>query len=492
MSERVLDLPAHVASLAPRDLADARRLALLVPAGAGAIEYRLDLASERIPVDSLLALDPRPVLATWRSTREGGRFTGSAEEYRSLVREAYEAGALVDVEHASGILSDPAFLRERRRVISSAHFPFGLPADATELVESMSSSGVLAAKLVAGAADLASSLAIAGLQAVGRLGAAAIFPMGPASAPGRVLSAHLGAALVIGSVEARTARGQLALADLLDVYGTGTPRRPGALFGIVAADPGRSLSPRVHNGLFRSRDLPWLYLPLPVSDFERERPHELEGLPAPFHGFSVTRPWKEAAARAGIPSEDVRASGAANTLRFSHTRWRAENTDVDGIFDPLADHDTGEGRSAVVLGAGGTARAAIVAAKRIGYEVAVSSRRDEAADALGAEMKIDSVAWSDLPATEADLYVNATPVGSSDDDPSAIPERVLENRPLVFDCVYRQDGETATIAAARRFRCPFVPGLAMFAAQAVRQARLFGIEDARLPEVEALLPGAPA
>ncbi|HYK41717.1 MAG TPA: type I 3-dehydroquinate dehydratase [Thermoanaerobaculia bacterium] len=492
MSDRGLDLPAHVASLAPRELADARRLARLVPAGAGAIEYRLDLATEKIPASALLALDPRPVLVTWRSSREGGSFTGSAEEYRTLVAQSYDAGAFVDVEHASGLLSERDFLPDRRRVVSSAHFPFGLPPDAAELVEAMSASGVLAAKLVAGAADLASSLQVAALQAVGRLGAAAVFPMGPASAPGRVLSAHLGSALVFGSVEISTARGQLALADLLEVYGTSRPRRPEALFGIVAADPAASLSPRVHNALFRSRDLPWLYLPLPVADFDRERPHELDGLPAPFHGFSVTRPWKEAAAGAGIPSEDVRACGAANTLRFSRSRWRAENTDVDGIFDPLADHDTGEGRSAVVLGAGGTARAAIVAAKKIGYEVAVSSRRDDAADALGAEMKIDSVAWSDLPATEADLYVNATPVGSSDEDPSAIPERVLDGRPLVFDCVYRQSGDTPTIAAARRFRCPFVTGMTMFAAQAVRQARLFGIEDARLAEIEALLPGAAA
>ena len=376
-------------------------------------------------------------------------------------------------------------------MISSAHFPFGLPADAAELVEAMSSSGVLAAKLVAGAADLASSLAIAGLQAVGRLGAAAIFPMGPASAPGRVLSAHFGSALVFGSVEATTARGQLALADLLDVYGTATPRRPDALFGIVAADPAGSLSPRVHNGLFRSAGPP-LALPSAArlrfraraAARDRRAPGSVPGV--------LGHPSVEGSSGAGRhPSEDVRASGAANTLRFSRARWRAENTDVDGIFDPLADHDTGEGRSAVVLGAGGTARAAILAAKRIGYEVAVSSRRDEAADALGAEMKVDSVAWSDLPATEADLYVNATPVGSGDGDPSAIPHGPSRTG--------RSSSTACTGRAAKRRRsrprggsgAPSSPGLAMFAAQAVRQARLFGVEDARLPEVEALLPGLP-
>jgi shikimate 5-dehydrogenase/3-dehydroquinate dehydratase len=495
LSERILELPSHVASLAPRDLDDARRLAGLVPDGPDAIalEWRLDLAQERIPAAALLALDPRPAIVTWRSSGEGGRFDGSAEEYRALTAEAYAAGATVDVEHASGLLATDAF-PDRRRVVVSAHFPFAIPEQIEGLLEAMAASRARAVKLVAGAADLPTSLAIARLQGRPRPFPAAVFPMGPASAPGRILAAHLGAALVFGFLDAdgaggggRTARGQLPLHELLEVYDTAHPRRPEALFGIVAADPSASLSPRVHNALFKSRGLASLYLPLPVSDFEREKPPELEFEP-PFAGFSVTRPWKLAAAGVAAPSEDVRATGAANTLVAARGRWRAENTDVDGIFDPLADHDTGEGRSAVVLGAGGTARAAVVAARRLGYETAVCARRDEAADALAGELGIDAVAWDDLGATEADLYVNATPLGSSDGDPSAVPKTVLENRPLVFDCVYRANGETPTIAAALAARCPVVRGLRMFAAQAVRQARLFGVADARLEEVEDLLP----
>ena len=93
------------------------------------------------------------------------------------------------------------------------------------------------------------------------------------------------------------------------------------------------------------------------------------------------------------------------------------------------------------------------------------------------------MAWADLPASEADLYVNATPVGWRDDDPSGDSGRASsEARPLVFDCVYRRDGrETSTIRAARAAKCPTVEGLQMFAAQAVRQAQLFGVDgrDAR-------------
>jgi 3-dehydroquinate dehydratase type I len=485
-----LSLPAHVASIAPRTLKEARALAARVPVQADAIEYRLDGAPERIPPAALVALDPRPAIVTYRTAREGGHFDASGEEYRRLVLDAYGCGAWVDVEHGSGFARDPAF-EDSERIIVSAHFPFALPSDWKTRLDAMRGTRALAVKLVAGTAHVAASLAVADVARTHADGRTAIFPMGPASLPGRILSALSGSALVYGSVDGPVAPGQPPLSDLLGIYATDRPRRPDALYGIVAGDPTGSLSPAVHNALFRSRDLPRLYLPMPIADFDREVPHELSFDP-PFEGFSITRPWKVSAAGIGAPGEDVRATGAANTLLRHRRLWRAENTDVDGIFDPLADHDTGEGRSAVVLGTGGVARAAIVAARRLGYEVAVAGRHDEEADALAARFGVDSIAWESVGETEADLYLNATPVGWLLDDPSAIPSRVLENKPLVFDCVYRRDGaETATIRAARAAGCRTVDGLEMFAVQAAAQARLFGIEDATREEVSRILSDRP-
>ena len=487
MRQQVLELPAFVASLAPRNLAEARRLASLVPAGATAIEYRTDLAEETLAPAALVELDPRPAILTCRTVREGGGFQGSSEEYSAVCDAAYQSGAIVDVEFSSGLLSGGGRFADRRRVIVSRHSPFSLPEDYADLLAAMAATGALAVKLVAGAADLRSSLAVAQVQRRDGGAATSVFPMGPASAPGRILSALFGGALVYGSVENRTAPGQLALAELLDTYRVKERRPLEALFGIVGSDVSDSLSPRLHNALFSSRGLASLYLPLPVADFDRDKPQELSFDP-PFRGFSVTRPWKRHAARTAVPSEDVRATGAANTLVEARRRWRAENTDVDGVFDPLADHDTGEGRSAVVLGAGGAARAAVVAARKLGYEVMVASRRDEAADEVAAELSVDSLAFEDVARSEADLYLNATPIGSREGDPPAFPREVLANRPLVFDCVYRRDGEpTSTIRAARAARCPTVEGIRMLAAQAVRQARFFGVADATAGEITSLL-----
>ena len=493
MANRILPIPAHIASLAPKDAADARRLVARVPAGSNAIEFRMDLAQSPIPAVALAGLDPRPVILTWRSLAEGGSFSGSAEEYRRLVGEAYASGATIDVEHARGLLGDRSAFPERERVVVSLHSPFALASDWEARLSAMRSAGARAVKLVAGASDLAGGLRIAELQKCQGDGVA-ILPMGPASAPGRILSALFGAALVYGPVERETAAGQIAIGDLLSIYEVDRPRKIEALFGVIAGSTARSLSPLLHNTLFRDRDLPYLYLPLQVADFDREKPHEIEFDP-PFRGFAVTQPWKLAAARVGRPSEDVRLIGASNTLvRDRAGVWRAENTDVEGVFDPLADHGTGEGRSAVVVGAGGAARAVIVAARRLGYEVVVTARRDAEADRLAEALHVDSMAWIDLSASEADLYVNATPVGWRDEDPRAIPESLLESRPLVFDCVYRRDGrETSTIRAARAAKCPTVEGLQMFAVQAVRQAELFGATGVTPQEVlQILRAGMPA
>jgi 3-dehydroquinate dehydratase len=106
LRQQVLELPAFVASLAPRNLADARRLVSLVPRGATAIEYRMDLSEEAIAPPALAELDSRPAIVTWRTVREGGGFQGSPGEYSAACQSAYDSGAIVDVEFSSGLLSE--------------------------------------------------------------------------------------------------------------------------------------------------------------------------------------------------------------------------------------------------------------------------------------------------------------------------------------------------------------------------------------------------
>jgi shikimate dehydrogenase len=174
----------------------------------------------------------------------------------------------------------------------------------------------------------------------------------------------------------------------------------------------------------------WSYEAIDVvpEDFEaRVRAMPDEG----FAGANVTVPHKEAAlAVADVPSEVAREIGAANTLVFAAAEVRAHNTDADGFLAALPESPAG--KRALVLGAGGAARAVVWALKREGAEVEVWNRTAERAERLCAELGgraiegVDSGAGatpggkpaaSGRPAYE--LIVNTTAVGLRGEDPFA-------------------------------------------------------------------------
>ena len=185
---------------------------------------------------------------------------------------------------------------------------------------------------------------------------------------------------------------------------------------------------------------------------------------AGFVGANVTIPHKEAAlAMADEAGDEAAAIGAANTLTFADGAIRADNTDAPGLLaaigEPVAD------RTALVLGAGGTARAAVWALLGAGArDVMVWNRTPERAAALTAELGGRRVTEPE----PADLLVNCTPVGL---DGSEAPFKEL---PLgadglasycaLVDLVYRE-GETALIRAARARGLTTIDGLEVLVRQ---------------------------
>jgi shikimate dehydrogenase len=173
--------------------------------------------------------------------------------------------------------------------------------------------------------------------------------------------------------------------------------------------------------------------------------------PAGFHGANVTLPHKEAAlAVATEASERARAIGAANTLTFEGDRIHADNTDAPGLLEALPFDP--QGRSALVLGAGGTARAAVWALASAGARIRVWNRTAERARALAGEFGVE---LADAPApAPADLLVNTTSVGLH--DPAAtfkdlpLDADALSEFACVVDFVYRPGGTALLRAAAER------------------------------------------
>ncbi len=224
----------------------------------------------------------------------------------------------------------------------------------------------------------------------------------------------------------------------------------------------------------------WHYqlLPLPPEVFEQT----IRALPdLGFVGVNVTVPHKEAAlALATGASDAARAIGAANTLTFDGDAILAENTDAPGLLDALG-IDV-RGLSAQVLGAGGSARAAVWALGNAGAsEVMVWNRTPSRARRLATELGAHAV---DQPRA-ADVLVNCTTVGldtqSDAGHPSSGPRQltemgvtceVLASYPHVIDLVYN-DPPTHLTSAARRAGVHAVDGIDVLAAQGARSLALW-------------------
>jgi shikimate dehydrogenase len=246
--------------------------------------------------------------------------------------------------------------------------------------------------------------------------------------------------------------------------------------GVLGWPVAHSRSPAMQNAALAAVGLTdWRYqlLPVPPGLFDET----VRGLPgAGFRGANVTIPHKQAAlALADRPTERARAIGAANTLLFGGDgSITADNTDAPGMIASLPCDPAG--RSALVLGAGGTGRAALWALLDAGAsEVFVWNRTESRARALCAELGGTPV--RDAP--PADLLIQCT---SSGLDGSGwtfkhVPVTAdgLDRYECVVDFVYTDPAcaGTALVQAARAHSIPVVDGFELLVAQGALAFELF-------------------
>jgi shikimate dehydrogenase len=249
------------------------------------------------------------------------------------------------------------------------------------------------------------------------------------------------------------------------------PPRWAAVLGKPIA---HSLSPVLHNTGFAAAGLTgWRYTAIECA--EAELADLVAGLGPEWAGLSLTMPLKEVAlVVADAVSPVAAALGAANTLVPRPGGWYAENTDAPGMVDALRGAGLSTVDSVAILGAGGTARAALAAAQRLGASaVTVYARRPEAVEALRpvAEHLGLPVAYAGFArAVEcggADLVISTVPKGVADDLSVA-----WRSGSVLFDALY-DPWPTPLAAAARAAGCPIVSGLDLLLAQALHQFTLF-------------------
>jgi 3-dehydroquinate dehydratase/shikimate dehydrogenase len=431
--------------------------------GADLVELRLD--SVRDPdVTAALAGRRPPVIVTCRPVWEGGGFRGPEEVRKRLLMDALAQGAeYVDLEWRAGF-DDVIASVQGRRIVLSMHDFDAVPADLPARVRAMASTGAEVVKVAVKANRLVDVVAL--LQLGGQMpqaGRLVLIGMGDHGLLSRVLPGRFGSAWTYAGAIAEV--GQVGLRTLEHVYrfreiGDGT-----RLYGIVGRPVQHSVSPAMHNAAFRALNIDAVYLPLPAVNADD---FVTFGRAVGIAGASVTIPYKVSLAdRVDALSAGARRVGAINTIRADDGRWTGENTDVTGFLEPLRTRVALRGLRAVVLGAGGAARAVAEGLTSSGCAVSVHARHRWQAEQMAA---LTSAAVGDWPpaAGNWDLLVNCTPVGQfPGTDETPVPSEHLTGR-YVYDLVYNPPA-TRLLREAAAAGCETLSGLDMLVAQAQAQ-----------------------
>ncbi len=176
--------------------------------------------------------------------------------------------------------------------------------------------------------------------------------------------------------------------------------------------------------------------------------------------------------------------GACNTvLRAQDGKLYGFNTDVAGIIGPLEKRMSLRGAKALVLGAGGAARAAVFGLRDKGAEVFILNRTAETATKLAKQAGAKTIKKEALAKTAFDVIINATPIGMAGQKGAQLLEAKDLNTKLVFDLVYNPV-ETPLLRAARQQNIPIITGVEMFVHQGARQFEIWTGKPA--PEEEML------
>jgi len=267
------------------------------------------------------------------------------------------------------------------------------------------------------------------------------------------------------------------------------------IVGVIGDPVQHSRSPQMHNAAIVERKLDYVYVPFHVRSGELRE--AIEGFKAlNVLGVNVTIPHKQTV----MPilddvSHEATLIGAANTLIFCDGRVSGDNTDAQGFLRAMTEEgiDIPVGGSAVVLGAGGAARAVVVALALSGLGLITVANRT-GWKAIQFEKNLATISETEISAVDlasnqlnsairsADLLVNTTSVGMQETDQLLIDPDSLNPGTIVYEIVYTPP-ETPLLRVAREKGCQTIGGIGMLVHQgAIAFEKWIGI----VPNVETM------
>ncbi|MBW1782026.1 MAG: shikimate dehydrogenase [Deltaproteobacteria bacterium] len=249
------------------------------------------------------------------------------------------------------------------------------------------------------------------------------------------------------------------------------PDQHTALYGVIGNPVRHSLSPTMHNAAFSATGRNAVYLAFEVEDIKEC----LRGIRAlGIKGASITIPFKTSI----LPYlNDIdplaRRINAVNTVVNNDGMLKGYNTDARGALKALEEKTRLPGKSCIIIGAGGAARAVGYILKEEGVAISIVNRSSKRGEGLARALGCEFFPLTDVAAATGDILVQTTPVGMHPHvDPSPVPEKVLKDGMVVLDIIYNPL-ETTLLKTAKARGCTTVNGMDMFIHQGVEQFRLW-------------------
>lgn len=458
------------------------------------LEFRLDYLDKpllALPKLKQFLLDNSAVtaVATCRREETGGRFAGNVSAEIDVLAKAAAAGFhLLDVELETAEALKKGDLTKLREsgvgLILSWHDSKGTP-DLDAIYARMEPFQPDIVKVVPTARTLVDNLTL--MRFIERI--SDVTPiigicMGEAGIISRVLGLRAGSISTFSATSAgeETAPGQMAARTLIETYRIEEIDAATKIYGVAGSPVGKSLSPVMMNAAFRRETVNAVYLAL-QTDKVADLVELIQKIP--IHGVSVTMPHKQAILPYLEHMDPLSQKiGAVNTvLRAQDGKLYGFNTDVIGILGPLEKRMPLKGAKVLVLGAGGSARAAVFGLRDKGAEVFILNRTPETAAKLAKQSGAKIIKHEAIAKSSFDVIVNATPVGMAGQKAAPILKEDELRAKLVFDLVYNPL-DTPLIRMARQQNIPVITGVEMFIQQGARQFEIWTGKPA--PEEEML------
>ncbi|WP_295101982.1 shikimate dehydrogenase [uncultured Candidatus Kuenenia sp.] len=453
---------------------------------ADAVELRIDYIHD-LNLRQILGKCTKPVIVTNRPVREGGKFRGTEEERLQLLKQAIQLQAdYVDIEHDSirnvKKNGNALFAASKTKIIVSYHNFRETPENLSEIYNTLFQSGADIVKIVTHANSITDNIKIYQLLQQSKIPIIS-FCMGEYGIISRILYKIFGSYLTFASLQKgkESAPGQINIEELLNRYNIKNQNKHTAVYGLIGNPVSHSISPVIHNALFKEIGMNCVYVPFKVDEIGR---FISEFKKLNISGYSVTIPHKESIINylddAGPIAKKI---GAVNTVVNKNNRLIGFNTDLEAAVTVLAEVANVSGHTAAdacfknkhvtIIGAGGVARAIAFGLKMYGADITLVSRNHNRMQSLAGEVGCSFTNKNGLQNLETDIFVNATPVGmypSINETP--VDRKLLKPNMIVFDTIYNPP-ETKLIKDAKEIGCKTVGGMPMFIRQAAAQFRLW-------------------